>query len=419
MAGNWQVCFVGKAAAPNPVNGSVSTNRNVIIQWSAGQNCMSHYVYFGTDFNSVSNADTSAIQFMGNQISNTWNTNNYAPAGLDLNAIYYWRVDEAAVECQTKDDVWSFQVAPLGKSANPQPSNGQLNLNRHTVLSWSPATYAASHDIYFGIDYNNISIATHSSSEYMGSVDVNHWDINNFDANGLGYSTTYYWRIDELKDTQITKGDIWSFTTYSAPDINYGLVDWWDFNEANGLIAHDLVGHNDGNLLGGPVWTTGKIGGGLQFDGTNDYLNCGSGPSNYDNITVSVWMKTSTYGTLVSNCYNSYSYGTWYALYSGSIEIGDNSHGGYKYLDFKTPTLDGLWHHIVYTKDGVNHTVYVDGSLDQQFISNADISWNVPFFIGRWSTSVMNASWFKGIIDEVRIYNRALTAEEVAQLYAQ
>ncbi|MGD1042982.1 MAG: GLUG motif-containing protein [Sedimentisphaerales bacterium] len=418
MADNWQVCFVDKATIYSPAQDFVSTGRSLTLQWLPGKNYLSHDLYFGTDCNSVSSADTSSAQFMGNQISSTWNTSSYAPAGLDLNTIYYWRVDEVAVECQAKGDVWSFRIAPLGKSANPQPSNGQLNMNRHTVLSWSPATYAASHDIYFDTDYNNVSVATHSSSEYMGSVDVNHWDINNFDANGLGYSTTYYWRIDELKDTQITKGDIWSFTTYSAPDINYGLVDWWDFNEANGLIAHDLVGHNDGNLLGGPVWTTGKIGGGLQFDGTNDYLNCGSGPSNYDNITVSLWMKTTAFGTLVSNCYSSYYYGTWYTLFSTSIQLGGSSTGSeYAYVTFKAATTDGSWHHIVYTKDGTNHAVYVDGSLDRSFTSTADISWSVPFYIGRMSN--IYPYFFKGVMDEVRIYNRALNQEEIALLYAQ
>jgi hypothetical protein len=411
MADNWQVCFVGKAAIYSPAQDFVSTSRSLTLQWLPGKNYLSHDLYFGTDFNSVSSADTSSAQFMGNQITYAWSTNNYAPSGLDLNTIYYWRIDEIALECKAKGDVWRFGIAPLGKAVNPKPSSGQQNITSHTVLSWSPATYAASHDIYFGTDYNNISVATHSSVEYMGSADVNHWDINNFSAGGLGYSTTYYWRVDELKDTQITKGDIWSFITCSVPDINYGLADWWKFDEPNGLIAYDSAGHSDGNLIGGPVWTSGKIGGGLSFDGINDYLNCGRDPSNYDNVTVSVWMKTSTNGVLVSNFYNSNM--TWYTLYSRSIEIGN-----YKYVTFKAATTDGLWHHIVYTKDGTSYVIYVDGSLDQQFTSNGDISWYVPFCIGRGIT--MNGDpWFKGIMDDVRIYNRPLTAEEVALLYAQ
>jgi hypothetical protein len=411
MANNWQICFVTKATTPNPVNDSNIINRNVILQWSPGQNCLSQDVYFGTDFNNISGADTSSVQFMGSHVSNTWNTNNFAPAGLDLNTIYYWRIDGVAVECITKGDVWSFKMAPLGKATNPQPSDGHLNVTKHPVLSWSAATYASSHDIYFGTSYNNVNIAGHSSGEYMGNQDVNHWDANNFDANGLAYLTTYYWRIDELKDAHFTKGDIWSFTTWPEPNINYGLADWWKFDEPNGIIAYDSTGHSDGNLIGGPVWTSGKIGGGLNFDGINDYLNCGSGPGNYDNVTVSAWIKTSTNGVLVTNFYSLSM--TWYTLCSRSIEIGN-----YKYVTFKAVTTDGAWHHIVYTKDGTSHVIYVDGSLDQQFTYNGDISWYVPFYIGR-AITINGDPWFKGVMDEVRIYNRPLTAEEVALLYAQ
>ncbi len=417
MAGNWQTCFVAKAISPNPADDLVIINRNVILQWSPGQSCASHDIYFGIDFNNISSADTSSAQFVGSQISNTWNTNNYAPAGLDLNTIYYWRIDEVAVDCMTKGDVWGFKVAPLGKAMDPQPSDALRNVTKHPVLRWSAATYASSHDVYFGTNYNDVNVAVCSSSEYMGNQDVNHWDTNNFNSNGLEYLATYYWRIDELKDVNITKGNIWSFTTCSEPNTSYGLAAWWKFDEANGIIAYDSAGHSDGNLVGGPAWTSGKIGGGLNFDGVDDYVNCGSGPSNYDNITVSVWMKTSTSGALVSNRYGSLlSSGTWYMLYSRSIVIGDNSQGGYRNVTFSVNTINNVWHHIVYTKDGVNHAIYVDGSLDRQFISNADISRNVPLIIGM---NYYPYSLFKGIIDEVRIYNRALSEEEVAILYAE
>ena len=139
---------------------------------------------------------------------------------------------------------------------------------------------------------------------------------------------------------------------------------------------------------------------------------------NYDNITVSVWMKTSSYGALVSNRYNSGGYGTWYTLFSNIIEIGDNTYGGYRYLTFNTPTTDGLWHHIAYTKNGINHAIYVDGFLDQSFTSNANISKNQPFYIGKGSWTMSDDDFFEdgfaGIIDEVQIYNRALSADEIA-----
>ena len=56
-----------------------------------------------------------------------------------------------------------------------------------------------------------------------------------------------------------------------------GLVGWWKFDETNGTIAHDSSGNGyDGNLSGGPTWSTGKIGGALSFDGVDDWVNLGA-----------------------------------------------------------------------------------------------------------------------------------------------
>ena len=206
--------------------------------------------------------------------------------------------------------------------------------------------------------------------------------------------------------------EVWQL--YAKPN----LKDWWKMDETSGTIAYDSAGTSNGTVYGGATWTTGQIGGALGFDGADDYVNCGSGPSNYDNVTVSAWMQTTTFGTLVSNRYIAGSYGTWYTLFSNLIEIGDNSQGGYRWLTFNTPTLDGLWHHVVYTKDGTNHVIYVDGAWDQSFTSNADISKSVPLFIGKRWTRSYSVFPLNGKIDDVRIYNRALTEDEVELLYA-
>lgn len=302
-------------------------------------------------------------------------------------------------------------------AANTNPADHAIDINRHVTLAWSPGVKSTSHDVYFGTDFNGVDRADRTvPNVYMGNQDVAYWDTNNYDQNGLDLNTTYYWRIDEVAGC-MAKGNVWSFTTArTEPDPN--LVARWKFDEGTGAIAYDSAGTNNGAIYGA-AWTTGKIGGALSFNGTSNYVDCGSAPSNYDNITVSAWMQTSTNGVLVSNRDNGGSYGTWYTLSSTNIEIGDNSQGGYRSVTFNTPTLNSLWHQIVYTKNGTSHAIYVDGSLDQQFTSNADISQNSPLFIGiRWTRS-NGPGWFNGIIDDVRIYNRALSAEEIAQLYGQ
>jgi len=401
----WLTCFVTEAFSPGPSDHAANVSINAILSWSPGNNAASHDVYFGTGFNDVNDANIANTNvYMGNQDANFWDTNNYNPSGLDLNTTYYWRIDELA-GCTAKGDVWSFNVPPLpGQASNPTPGNGATNVGVTTNLSWTAGSYATSHDVYFGTTNPPSFIVNQTATTYGTGI--------------MAHSTTYYWRIDEKNPCGTTMGEVLSFTT-DEPNIESGLAAWWQLDEEMGTIAYDSVGNNDGNLVNGPTWATGKIGGALSFDGTDDYVNCGSGPSNYDNITVSTWMKTFTLGALVSNRDSGGSYGTWYTLTSTSIEIGDNSQGGFRNLTFYTPTLNGTWHHIVYTKDGVNHAVYVDGSLDQSFTSNADISQNSPLFIGRRWTRSNSPYWFNGIIDDVRIYNRALTPEEVALLWQQ
>ncbi|MGB7582092.1 MAG: hypothetical protein WBL85_06560 [Sedimentisphaerales bacterium] len=112
LCADWLVCYVTQATDPEPSDLTGDVNINVILQWSPGNNATSQNIYFGTDFNAVSNADTdNPAVYMGNQDANFWDTNNYAPDGLIPDTSYYWRIDEVA-GCTAKGDVWSFTTSP-------------------------------------------------------------------------------------------------------------------------------------------------------------------------------------------------------------------------------------------------------------------------------------------------------------------
>ncbi|MDD3927789.1 MAG: LamG domain-containing protein, partial [bacterium] len=76
---------------------------------------------------------------------------------------------------------------------------------------------------------------------------------------------------------------------------NYSLASRWRFNENSGSTAFDTMETNNGTLINGPAWTSGKWGSGLLFDGIDDYVNCGTDASLdiSDSITVEAWIKTS------------------------------------------------------------------------------------------------------------------------------
>ena len=81
-------------------------------------------------------------------------------------------------------------------------------------------------------------------------------------------------------------------------DITTGLVSHYKLDEASGTTAVDSTGANNGTLTNNPAWTTGKIGNGLSFDGTNDYVNIAN-ESNFDfertnSFSASAWVKNNS-----------------------------------------------------------------------------------------------------------------------------
>jgi hypothetical protein len=96
------------ASGPRPPDGAEDVEPSVVLSWSAGENATSHDVYFGTSFDSVSNADILSSEYRGPQ---DLDANSYDPCGfLELGVTYYWRIDEVNDPNTAKGQVWSFAV---------------------------------------------------------------------------------------------------------------------------------------------------------------------------------------------------------------------------------------------------------------------------------------------------------------------
>jgi hypothetical protein len=95
---------------------------------------------------------------------------------------------------------------PPGKASEPGPTNSATDVSINADLSWTTGADATSHDVYFGTD------STPDSGEFQGNQTA-----TTYDPNTLSYSTTYYWRIDEVNAGDTTTGDVWSFTTAAIP----------------------------------------------------------------------------------------------------------------------------------------------------------------------------------------------------------
>jgi beta-galactosidase len=159
----------------------------------------------------------------------------------------------------------------------------------------------------------------------------------------------------------------------------------------------------------------------LDFDGVNDYVDCGANTS-LDitaKVTLSVWVKTRDSG---NGQYNPFvakgdtSYGLQHQN-GNNIEfcIYDAGAWPYTWMTGVTSSFNGTWHHVAGTYDGSELKVYVDGLLRGTTAHTGAIATST-YAVSMGRNSQQTTRYYEGLIDEVRIYNRALSASEIAYL---
>jgi len=175
------------------------------------------------------------------------------------------------------------------------------------------------------------------------------------------------------------------------------------------------------------IGATGKINSSLSFDGNDDWVNV---PNNAltnitDQITLSAWVKTSTNDVSViskrdnANPWNGYilAIGANGGANNGKISYWPGNYPTYAWqYSNSTIVADGNWHHIVVTHSGTTATFYLDGKSDVTR-TVGDRTNNSTNDL-RISQEIDNIRTFNGLIDDVQIYNYALTAQQVKTLYS-
>lgn len=200
----------------------------------------------------------------------------------------------------------------------------------------------------------------------------------------------------------------------SLPNLSKGLVGWWTMDEKDNLSPtgiNDRSGNgNLGTLNGGVSKVSGKIGQGMKFDGnvSNDSkINCGLGTS------LNLPSRVTLFG-------KGYAAAGGYSMHirsDGSLwfEIDDSDGTRHYYHPTNIYLSTNKWVHVVATYDGTTQRIYVNGVQDGtgQVISSDFGTASSHCTIG-W---VSGGDYFTGSLDDVRVYNRALSTAEVQQLY--
>jgi len=204
-----------------------------------------------------------------------------------------------------------------------------------------------------------------------------------------------------------------SVTIGSADTYPEGMISYWKFDEGDGSSAYDSFDTNHGTIFGA-IWSPGQVNDALSF--VDDYVSVGDFAGYSDNVSVEAWIRTPGSGG-VDN---------WDDIVCGPVgdiifgisgnRLNFAGQGGtpIDHNTWSTTTLDdNEWHHVAGTYDGSQVCVYVDG---QQEACNPASGSFTPGFksIGRGD---YDGEYFNGIIDEVAIYNRALSPLEVEQHY--
>ncbi len=337
-----------------------------------------------------------------------------------------------------KPDTLTQSIMSLDGSKTIDLSSGTLRANTFS----SPTIYinGAQTTVFPNTGWNHVTVVTSSaidataltigkigSSYLTGSLD----DVRFYDR---VLSSEEIKRLYELgATTRIAQ------TLTTNPDLERGLVGHWTFDGAEVDWSSTTAEIRDrsstrahGNAVGAMAATTspefGILGQAVKFNGTSDSITVGTNAAYYfdgtDPFTIATWFKSSggqgTVRGLVER-YNATVLGNWYLRIDGANEIiGFREVSPWDGIRSATKVEVGKWYHAVFTYDGTNMNLYVNGVSDAAPVAGGSIGLdqaNVPVSIGSGTNSGSPTGYFPGTMDDVRIYARALTAEEVKRLY--
>jgi arabinoxylan arabinofuranohydrolase len=315
---------------------------------------------------------------------------------------------------------------PVGSATMSSPANGATNVSWSPQLGWLPGGNAVAHAVYLGTSSNAVAQANFASPEYQGTSAT-----TNCTPAALNRQTTYFWRVDEIRGTNMDRGPVWSFTTGPLLAHRYG------FSETGGTSVADSAG--------GPEWTgTLPNGGALTGSqltlspGSQQYLKLPAGIANSrSGMTIMAWVNLSTNANWsrifdFGNNTTTHMYLTPQNGNNGTLQfaITTSGAGGEQQITSSATLSAGAWHQVAVTLSGNTGipglagsggtgVLYLDGvavgTTENLTLNPSSLGNTVNNYIGK--SQYGSDPYLNGSIKEFRIYKGATPAAEIANAY--
>ncbi|MHC4687761.1 MAG: LamG domain-containing protein [Planctomycetota bacterium] len=326
-------------------------------------------------------------------------------------------------------ELYAWKGGDVNYSALPEPADKSGNIMPNSKLKWMEGSNAAASMVYFGADEAAVKNAKPGDPEYKVVTSK-----ESFDPGQLEFDKKYFWRVDS-----VVKG-----AAQPRPAATDGLVGWWKFDEGAGEKVADSSGHgHDGKVFGVTNWEAGNIGNGaLKITNFQEGENITNGgvviadspllrPSRF---TVAMWVKWSrdfrqkALNRLLQKGNDNKE--TFVIIGGGGADNRGNADNGLSFamatetrgdvynVSAKGKFEGGKWYHVAASYDGADMLLYVNGKVagkntigEVKLIAVA----GEPLVIGSRPPNMDRG--FDGAVDDVRMYNKALSAEDVGKLY--
>lgn len=246
---------------------------------------------------------------------------------------------------------------------------------------------------------NKFEIGARTNRSQYGKHNLNDFRIYNRSLTPQEIQTLYEWGSGDYTKKSLHDGS------------DSGAVSRWKFDNSSGSsTATDKWGSNDGTINGATYTDDSIRGNALQFDGSGDDISI-NGLTQFSAYSISMWFKPDDANSSGSSFLAQLQENNNIQIYTGSSSPVTFRHDG---TNTSMPYTDNQWHHLVGVWDGSKLYLYGNSQLQDSTSVSTTSSNNSQANIGSWNSS---SSYYAGKIDDLRIYNRALSTSEVFQLY--